>query len=477
MHPDRKRPLCVDLDGTLIKSDVLWESLFQLLKKHPLDLFVLPVWVLKGKAHFKARIAARVDLDPSTLPYNGGFLKYLQEEKDAKRELILATASNRRPAARIAEHLGIFDRVYASDRQTNLSGNRKLRRLVKEFGEQGFDYAGNAPVDLKIWPHAAEGILVNPHKGVRPAAEAMGKAQRLFEDRAQGIEPYIRAMRVNRWLKNLLVFIPLFLAHQFHEPALITQAALAFLAFSFCTSSVYLLNDLLDLPADRRHPTKCRRPFAAGDLPIPTGVVLMAVLLIAAVAIGLLLPGAFLGLLAVYCATTLGYSFRFKHAPLVDVLVLAGLYSLRILAGSAAVGAETSIWLLTFSMFFFLSLALVKRYSQLLAMHADRQVGVVSYGWGYEPGDLETLSQLGTASGYLAVLVLALCISSDQVETLYTHPEAVWLLCPLLLYWISRVWLMARRNEMHEDPVVFAVTDRRSHLLAVIGLVAIWAAL
>jgi 4-hydroxybenzoate polyprenyltransferase len=305
----------------------------------------------------------------------------------------------------------------------------------------------------------------------------MGKAQLLFDDRVTGIRPYLRAMRVHQWLKNLLVLVPLFLSHRFYDPLLLAQAMLAFLAFSFCASSVYLLNDLLDLPADRRHPTKRHRPFAAGELQIQTGVALMAGLLIAAVLIGLFLPPGFLGLLAIYYVMTLGYSFRFKQAALVDVLVLAGLYTLRILSGSAAIGVETSFWLLAFSMFFFLSLALVKRYSEMLMMHGEGREGFVSAGRGYGPGDLETLSQLGTASGYLAVLVLALYISSDDVRTLYTHPEAIWLLCPLLLYWISRLWLMARRDEMHEDPVVFAIEDRRSHLLALMGLAAIWAAL
>lgn len=477
VQSDRKRPLCVDLDGTLIKSDVLWESLFQYLKKRPLGLFLLPFWVLKGKAHFKAKIAARVDLDPSLLPYSKSFLQYLYQERAEGRTLVLATASHEGPATCIAEHLGIFDGVYASDGQTSLSGPRKLARLIGEYGERGFDYAGNAPVDLEIWPHAAEGVLVNPLRGVRQAASTMDKAQLLFEDRARGFQTYFRATRVHQWLKNLLVFVPLFLAHRYHDPALVAQAAVAFLAFSFCASSAYLLNDLLDLQADRRHPTKRRRPFAAGDLSIPSGVVLMATLLLAATAIGLFLPTAFLALLALYYLMNLGYSLRFKQEALVGVLVLAGLCTLRILAGAAAVGVETSFWLLAFSLFLFLSLALVKRYSEMLVMHAERQARFVSSGRGYGPGDLETLSKLGTASGYLAVLVLALCISSDEVKTLYTHPQAIWLLCPLLLYWISRIWLMARRNEMHEDPVVFAIADRRSHLLALIGLGTIWAAL
>lgn len=470
-----QRPLCVDLDGTLIRTDMLWESLFLLLKRQPLAIFLLPLWLSRGKAHLKARIAERVEIDAETLPYAEEFLDWLRAQKAGGRELVLTTATNECIAARIAAHLGIFDRVLASDEVTNLAGARKRERLLQEYGEGGFDYAGNAPADLMIWPHAAEGVLVNPLRGVRQAAQRLGRAQRVLADPDVGLRPYLKAMRPHQWLKNVLIFVPLALAHELTNVTLLLQAAVAFLAFSLCASSVYLLNDLLDLPADRRHPTKRRRPFAAGDLPIQSGVVLMAGLLAAAVGLAALLPIGFLGLLATYYVATLAYSFRFKQAALVDVLVLAGLYTIRILAGAAAVAVEPSFWLLAFSMFFFLSLALVKRYSELLTLRSEGRV--TAAGRGYGPHDLETLSQLGTASGYMAVLVLALYISSDQVRILYSRPEAIWLLCPLLLYWISRVWMMTRRDEMHEDPVVFAVEDRRSHLLALIGLATMAVAL
>lgn len=457
-------PLCVDLDGTLLRSDLLWESLFQLARQQPAALLRLPRWLAEGKARFKAHIAERVVLDVSTLPYSPALLAYLEREKAAGRRLVLATASNERPARQVAAHLGIFDQILASDATTNLAGLRKRERLLAEFGDGGFAYAGNAPVDLTIWANAAEGILVNPLRGVEPAARRIGKAQAVLLDPPPGARTYLKAMRVHQWLKNLLVFVPLVLAHQLLAGTLLLQAAVALLAFSLCASSVYLLNDLLDLPADRAHPTKRLRPFAAGDLPIPAGLALMGGLLAGALALSLLLPPAFLGLLALYYATTLGYSLRLKQEALLDVLALAGLYTLRILAGAAAVSVEPSFWLLAFSLFFFLSLALVKRVSELILMQGAGKRG--SAGRGYEARDLDTLSQLGTAGGYLAVLVLALYISSDEVRALYDHPEAIWVLCPILLYWISRVWLLARRGELHEDPVVFAIEDRVSHLLA-----------
>lgn len=465
------------MDGTLIRTDLLWESLFQFIKQHPTLIFMLPLWFLRGgKAQFKARIAERVSIDPATLPYSEPVLEYLREEHTAGRELVLATGSNERHARAVAEHVGLFDRVFASDDETNLSGEGKRDRLVEVFGEGGFAYVGNDRVDLAIWSHAAEGILVDPLADVEREAREMDKAQKVLRNEGGGLQAVLKAMRVHQWMKNLLLFVPLILAHRFAEPVLIAEAVLAFIVFGLCASSVYLLNDLLDLPADRKHPRKRRRPFAAGHLSIPSGVALLVGLLIVALTLALVfLPLPFLLVLGLYYATTVSYSFKLKQIALVDVLVLATLYTLRILAGSAAVEVEASFWLLAFSMFFFMSLALVKRYSELLLMKMEGKEKTA--GRGYNAIDMETLSQFGSASGYLAVLVLALYISSEEVRLLYQHPEAIWLLCPLVLYWISRVWLLTRRDEMHEDPIVFAIEDRQSHFIAVISLVVLWAAL
>lgn len=472
-HPSH--PLCVDLDGTLIRSDVLWESLIQLVKGNPFLLFMLPLWMLGGKARFKAMVARRTAPDVAHLPYCEVFLDYLREQSDAGRTLILATAANERPAQAIADHLGIFRRVFASDATTNLSGRHKRELLVRELGAKGFDYAGNAMVDLTVWSQADGAILVNPLPGVRSAAEGRFRILRVFQDRPRGLRPFIGAMRVHQWLKNTLVLVPLGASHQFQDLVLVGQALLAFGAFCLCASSVYLLNDLFDLPQDRRHPTKRRRALASGDIGIQSAVASMLGLLAAAFVIAALLPPDFSALLAAYWVSTLAYSLRLKQAALVDVLTLAGLYTLRVLAGSAAVSLETSFWLLAFSMFLFVSLALVKRYSELSILGAcgtgERT------GRGYRPEDTETLSQLGTASGFVAVLVLALYISSEQVNALYSHPKAIWLLCPLVLYWISRVWLLARRGELHEDPVVFALTDRRSHVTVVLAIAVLLVAL
>lgn len=469
-------PLCVDLDGTLVRTDLLVESIFALIKNDFMHLFLLPLWLLRGKAGFKQKIADRVTLDVTLLPYHDMFLDYLRQEHASGRRLVLATASNVKLAEAVASHHGIFHDVIASTADTNLSGKHKLQRLEHLFGTNGFDYAGNAKEDLAVWASASSGIMVNPEWGVRKAAERGDRNMKLFDDRDGRLPAhYIRAMRLHQWLKNLLVFIPLLMAHRITEPLLAGQAVLAFFSFGLCASSVYVLNDLLDLPEDRKHRTKRHRPFAAGKIPVIHGVILVPLLLATAFGIAFLLPVKFMAVLAFYYIITLSYSLRFKSAALVDVLLLAGLYTLRIIAGAAAVSVVPSFWLLAFSMFLFLSLALVKRYTELSASKA--QGGSTVGGRGYRMADLELLSQFGSASAYTAVLVLALYINSEAVRDLYTYPEIIWLLCPLLLYIIARIWLLARRGELDEDPVVFAIRDRRTQLLSVIGLILLWLAM
>ncbi len=467
-------PLAVDLDGTLVQTDVLLEAVFLLLKENVLNFFLLFAWLFKGKAYFKQQIADRVNIDASLLPYNAPLLKFLQEEKSRNRTLILATATNIKFAKQIAKHLGLFDHVLASDGQINLSGKNKLAHIKSISGNAGFDYAGNAKVDLAIWSEARKIFLVNPELGVHRAAQKIKDVERVFNGSNLGIRPYLKAIRIHQWVKNLLVFVPLVTAHKIESFVSVFHSALAFLAFSLCASSVYLLNDLFDLPADRKHPSKKNRPFAAGTLPVGLGVKLMVVLFLASLAIALALPIEFLAALIVYHIFTTSYSLRLKKTLLLDVMVLAGLYTLRIIGGAAAVPVHLSFWLLAFSMFFFLSLALVKRYSELLVMEKEGKDEV--QGRRYIPMDRESLAQMGCSSGYLSVLVFAFYIQSEHVSTLYKYPEALWLLAPLMLYWISRVWILTRRDALHEDPVVFALQDRTSHWLVVIGLIILWVA-
>lgn len=467
-------PLFVDLDGTLIKSDLLIESFFALAMKDPRCLLLVPFWLLRGKAHLKEKIAERVDLDPSLLPFNSAFLDFLRDEAGKGRALILATASDQRLARMVADHLGIFQDVLASDGRSNMTGERKLQAILGASGQGRFDYAGNAMVDLKIWPHAREAILVSPDSGVEDAARRLVRVKQVFDTRKRGPLLYLKAMRVHQWLKNLLVFVPLLTAHAWSSGAAIIQSLLAFLAFGLCASSVYLLNDLLDMPSDREHPRKRMRPFAAGDIPLLHGLWLIPALLVAGLAISASLPKMFVLTLLGYLAITFAYSLHLKSYVLIDVMVLAGLYTLRVIGGGFAINLVPTFWLLAFSMSIFLSLALVKRCSELISMAGIDRPKVS--GRDYNANDLAYLASMGTASGYMSVLVLALFINSPEVAARYAHLEVLWLLCPLVLYWVSRLWVKTGRGEMEDDPIVFTLKDRGSRYIIVASIVVVIAA-
>lgn len=464
-------PLFVDLDGTLIKSDLLIESFVELLKRNPLYIFLVPIWILRGTAYFKQEIAGRVEIDASLLPYHSTFLEYLRNETTRGRKLILTTASNEKLARQVADHLGIFHGVLASNSKLNLSGEYKLKAIKEVCGEEQFDYAGNAAVDLRIWPHARHAILVNPKRGVENTVRRIASLQQIFEERATGLVPYLRAMRIHQWLKNLLLFVPLFTAHEWRNIPLVFDALIGTLAFSLCASGVYLLNDLLDLPSDRCHPRKCKRPFAAGDVPLLRGVVLMLLLLIMGLGVAAAMSWVFLGILLLYLVFSTAYSLHLKTMVMIDVLILSGLYTMRVVAGAAIINVVPSFWLLAFSMFIFLSLALVKRCAELKTVIKMKDEATKRRD--YRVSDLGYLHSMGTASGYLSVLVFALFINSPEVMERYTYPELLWLLCPMLLYWISRMWLKAGRGEMYDDPLIFTIKDFGSRFVVITSVVIV----
>lgn len=468
-------PLAVDLDGTLLRTDLLLETTVALLRNHPLALLALPGWLFRGKAFLKAQVARRVTLDAAQLPYRRTVLEYLQTQRASGRHLVLATGADQQLAQQVAEQVGLFDSVFASDGRVNLSGEQKRRRLVSEFGEKGFDYIGNGRRDLAVCESARRAVLVHPTRALRRDASRLVDLERVLDQEPAVPFEYIRALRLHHWLKNFLVFAPVAAAHQITDVDLVTRAAIAFLAFGLCASSVYLLNDLMDLAADRHHPRKRDRPLAAGTLRLPAALVGIPGLLVASLTVSLALPPIFMAVLAVYYLLNIAYSLRLKYVVILDVLVLAVLYTLRIIAGSAAVGIWPSPWLLAFSMFLFFSLALVKRYAELMAMGAVE--GPSAKARAYQIDDAELLAALGGGAGYVAVLVLALYINSETSRALYSRQELLWLVCVLLLYWISHLWLMAHRKRMHDDPLVFAVHNPVSRTLIVLMALVLMAAI
>lgn len=471
---DAAVPLCVDLDGTLVRSDLLLESVMRLARARPLALLRVPLWLARGgKARLKHEIARRVDLAGLKLPYDEEVLEFVRAER-ARRRTVLVTGSHRSIAEAVAADTDAFDEVRGTDRATNLTGERKRAWLVERFGRGGFDYIGNDRDDLAVWPAAREALAVS-----RPGGIASSPGQtfaRVFERPRPGARELASMLRVHHWSKNLLVFVPWVLDHRLGDPASLATAALAFLAISLLASATYILNDLLDLEADRRNATKSRRVFASGRVPIATGVAVGVALVGLAALICLALPAGFAAALGLYLVGTLAYSFALKARAIVDVLTIAALHTLRVVAGTFAIGAPFTFWPLAFSMFFFLSLALAKRVAELGNLE---RAGIASaMSRGYLVADKPFLVSMGTATGFVSVLVIALYADSERGNEMYAQPEALWLVCPVLMYWIGRIWLLTTRGRMHEDPLVFAARDRASWAVAgAFALVLGWALL
>lgn len=460
---ERVIPLCVDLDGTLLRTDTTWEAVLLLLRNHPASIPLLPFWALRGKLYLKEMLAKTVVMDVRHFPLNEELYAYLKEEAATGRPLVLVTGAAASTAKAVQEHLGIFPQVLATGEGINLTGRHKAKMLVERYGEKGFDYVGNAAIDLKVWPHARHAIVVNAAPGVFRRAGTLVTFERQFLARGPVMRAFLRAVRPHQWMKNTLILVPVVTAHQLADQAMLARGLLAFVSFCFCTSSVYLLNDLLDLSSDRQHPRKRFRPLASGDLPIPVAVIGAPLLLLCGIVLALLLPPLFQLVLLSYFLITFAYSWYLKQLVLVDVFILAALYTVRIIAGHAATGIPYSLWLLMFSLFFFLSLALVKRFSELESMVRESRETVA--GRGYLASDRVQVAVMGSASGYISALILALYVTSEQVTTLYTRPALLWIIIPLMLFWISRMWMLASRGMVHEDPIVFTLKDGLSYLV------------
>lgn len=386
---------------------------------------------------------------------------------------MLCTATDATIAQAIADHLGLFDEVIASDGSTNVAGAHKAQALRERFGQGGFDYAGNAAPDLPVWAQARKAIVVNGNAALVQKAQGIAEVEHIFPPQSAGISTLRRMLRVHQWLKNLLLFVPLLAAHQLGNGPAWLALLLAFASFSLCASSVYIANDLLDLESDRLHPRKRLRPFASGQMPVWQGVVFAPLLLLASLLLATFVGGQFLPWLLAYFVLTCAYSWGLKRLVLVDCLTLALLYTLRIVAGAAAVGQALSFWLLAFSVFLFLSLAFVKRYAELEVQVLSGKQKIL--GRGYHTTDAPIVQTMGIVSGYASVLVLALYLNSDAVLRLYRAPQVIWGAVPVMLFWVSWMWLQAQRGQMHDDPLVFAVKDRAS-LAAGVAFVAIIAA-
>jgi 4-hydroxybenzoate polyprenyltransferase/phosphoserine phosphatase len=464
--------LVVDLDGTLIRSDLLDESFWSAVGR----AWWTPIAALSparaGRAAVKRWLGARARIDPSLLPYDPLVLDLIAERRAAGGRVVLVTAADQALAERVAGHLGLFDDVRGSDGTTNLKGAEKAAYLIARFGPKGFDYIGDSRRDLPVWAAADGAMTLHAAPGLRALAEAANPAVRHLGEGGLPWRALLAAMRPLQWLKNLLVFVPMLAAHDLTPPTVLATT-LAFVAFCLSASAVYVLNDLLDLAADRVHPRKRLRPFASGALPIRSGLWLVPGLALAALSLGTLLGWRFVAVLLVYQLATTVYSLVLKRRAIIDIGALACLYSLRIFAGAVATGIVPSIWLLAFSTFFFFALAAVKRLAELTDLQAlGRRTAA---GRAYRVEDLPLIAGMALSSGYVSVLVMALYIHSPEVQELYTHPLWLWGVCPVLLYWISRTVLLTHRGAMKDDPVVFALSDRASRACLLVILACVLA--
>jgi 4-hydroxybenzoate polyprenyltransferase/phosphoserine phosphatase len=472
-------PLYVDMDGTLTPSDTLYESVMLFLRQSPLNLLRLLAWLALGKAGFKRRLADAVRPDPARLPYREDFLAYLRTAHASGRALVLASAADARIVREVADHIGVFSDSLGTEGGPNLSQDNKRAAIAahaQAAGHAQWAYAGNSRDDLAVWQGCAQALAVNTPDSVLAQLRQRHPQAQVFERQPLRLRTVLRAIRLKQWAKNALLFIPLIAAHATAAQSW-GAVALGFVAFGLCASATYLFNDLLDLPSDRVHRIKRLRPLAAGTLSIPAAVLLGAVMLVLAFALALVVSTGFAAMLLLYTTITLAYSIHLKRLPLVDVLVLAALYTLRIGAGAVAAQVVPSNWLLAISVFLFLSLALVKRCAELEEICAEEDAKLAP-GRGYQSRDLASLRGMGMSSGFLSVMVLTLYIDSQHGRTQYAEPEWLWAAAPLLLLWIMRIWLKTGRRELHgEDPLQFALRDYFSWLtvalLAGVGLLAI----
>jgi 4-hydroxybenzoate polyprenyltransferase len=459
-------PIYVDLDGTLIRTDVLWESLVSALRCNVWRALCGLAQLRHGKAAMKRALADAGPVDAALLPYNEIFVEWLRSEAARGRPLILATAADQALAKSVAAHLGFFVDVIASDGRRNLKGLGKLDAIQAHRGDGAFAYCGNGPEDIDIFRAADEAILVGGSARVQARASELPGVVRRFSAGETDWRTWLRGMRAHQWLKNLLVLVPLVTAFGLNDAGMVAQAFTAFVAFCLVASGGYFFNDLMDLHADRAHPTKRRRPLASGRLPVQSGVAAAAGMSTGGLALGWMISPPFAAWLFGYALLTLAYSMALKRAAIVDLIALAALYTTRVLAGGAAIGVEVSFWLLAFSGFLFFSLATVKRCGELLQVRNRSEQ--LAPGRGYVVADLELLKSFGVATSVAAVLVLALYVQSPEVAQRYATPRALWLVLAVLLTWLSHLWLVTSRGQMHDDPLVFALRDPMSRWLILV---------
>lgn len=454
-----KKPLVVDLDGTLIKTDMLYESASLYLLNRPLHIIRFVISIIARLTNTKYTLAQFFDKDVGLLPYNNEVLGWLSSEKQ-NRLIVLATATHEILAERIARHTGLFDSVIATNNDINMKGVHKSEILVRKYGSRGFDYIGNSYDDLYVWAQAEKSYYVGSSPDLIRKIKDVSTLDNVFSNgKNRIIKSTVKLLRVHQWVKNILIAIPLLTAHRLLHMDLWVDVIVAIIAFSFTASSVYVLNDISDLWADRNHPKKMMRPLAVADISLIQGWIYCPLLLIAGYLIAYLnLPHAFLATLTAYYTITILYTFKIKKILILDVITLSILYTLRIVAGACVISSSLSFWLLGFSFFIFCSLAFIKRASEIILIGKHTLAATIS-GRAYSAQDLTIITIMGCSTGYISVLLLSLYVQDPNSHLLYKNPDFIMIACPAMFYWISRIWMLTYRGYMHEDPIVFSLKD------------------
>lgn len=467
-----EQPLCVDLDGTLLRTDLLYEALLELLFRNPVALLTLPLLLLRGIAQFKARVAALVTPDYDTLPLREPVLDLVRRHVERGGRAYLVSASPQTWVEGVAARTGLFEDALGSGPERNLKGANKGEEIRRRYGATAC-YVGDSTADTAVWARVEAAVVVGS-PALDRAAAAVTEVRGRIPAEPVGFRALTRALRLHQWAKNGLVFIPLFMSLQVATSAAIAQTFVAFIALGVLASSTYIVNDLGDLKADRRHRSKRLRPLPSGTLPIPRALALVAAGVVTGALLAItLLPPAVGACLLAYTVLTLAYSFRLKRFALLDALVLAALFTLRLLTGAALLVDELPYWLLIFSMCFFFSLALVKRYTELASQLAGDDTTLLP-GRGYCPADRPLVLALGAAAAVASSVVFAIyLINSHFSLDVYSQPNWLWLGNATIFYWLMRTWLLAIRGRMNDDPVLFAVRDPASIAMGGIVLVSI----
>jgi len=470
------KPLVVDLDGTLIRTDLLYETFVRAFFAKPWIILLIPFWLMLGRVQLKKRIFRAGGLEPSDVPLNDELIDYLGEQYHQGRDIVLCTGSWHEAAEKVAMKFTFFSSVFGSNGTINLTGKTKAQFLVDLYGQQGFTYIGNEVKDLEIWKYAKSAIVVGGSPQLLSKVRKFCDVEKEISETSSKLRVILKQIRVHQWTKNLLIFVPLITSHQAGSMSHLFASITAFVSLSLCASATYILNDLSDLDSDRKHATKKYRPLASGDISISKGMIFAGALFLGSFILASQLPAWFTWSLVLYVCITLSYSFKFKKMQTIDIIILATLYTLRIISGALAVEITPSFWLLTFSMFAFLCLALIKRISEIIKNLDSDSDSVSLVGRGYYVTDLSVLLNLAASSGIVSILVFSMYINSPDVINLYAHPHFLWLICPLFGYWVIRVIVMASRGQIDEDPIVFAIKDWRSWIAAALALIIIFLA-